>query len=276
MIEIKMFKKFILVLVVLNANVIIGQNVIIQDKRKPIPVLKLNFDEGKDSKEYKALLGLKHIEFALGAGVHGSDGIKANYVGYEKGSERIVKNITLPDTYEEATLNYAVKFDKDFQFPITGKLHGLGPKKKVTGGKPMRPDGWSARITFSDNGLKPYVYHQHLKGKYGEGKRAEGFHFTKGVYYDLAIYVKINSPANANNGEVLIFANGEKIASYTSLQLRAEEGIDTEISNFMFSTFHGGSSPKYAPKDALGNYTTVVAWFDDFEVYEGLYVRGAK
>ena len=265
-----------LFLIALSSNVNIAQNPSIQDERKPVPVLKINFDEDMESKEFKALLGLKHIEFASGDGVNGSDGIKANYVGYEKGSERIVKNITLPDTYEEATLNYAVKFDKDFQFPITGKLHGLGPKNKVTGGKPMRPDGWSARITFSDNGLKPYVYHQHLKGTYGEGKRAEGFQFTKGVFYDLAIYVKINTPANANNGQVLIYANGKKIASYNALQLRAEEGNDTEISNFMFSTFHGGSSPKYAPKDSLGHYTTVFAWFDDFEVYEGLYVRGAK
>ena len=31
-----------------------------------------------------------------------------------------------------------------------------------------------------------------------------------------------------------------------------------------------------APKDGLGNYTIVAAWFDDFEVYEGLYVRSLK
>lgn len=270
------FISFVLCFIALISNEIIAQNSKIAEDKKPVPVLKINFDDDKNSKEFKALLGVKNIEIAKGFGVNGTDGIKATYVGYERGSKRMVKNITLPDTYKEATLNYAVKFDKDFQFPITGKLHGLGPKNRVTGGDPMRPDGWSARITFSHNGLKPYVYHQDLKGKYGEGKRAEDFKFTKDVYYDLAIYVKINTPANAKNGQVLIYANGKKIAAYNSLQLRAEDGVDTEISKFMFSTFHGGSSPKYAPKDSAGNYTNVVAWFDDFEVYKGLYVRAAK
>tara|TARA_R110002096_G_scaffold111394_1_gene243122 strand:- start:9998 stop:10807 length:810 start_codon:yes stop_codon:yes gene_type:complete len=240
------------------------------------PIIRLNFDNDKDTEAVKSILGVKNIEIAPGAGVNGSDGIKANYVGYEKGSERMVKNIRLPKAFKEATLNYAVKFDEDFQFPITGKLHGLGPVNKVTGGNPMHPDGWSARITFSHDGLKPYVYHQHLKGQYGEGQPAPEFHFKKGVYYDLAIHVKVNTPATASNGEVDIYANGEKIVSYGSLQLRAVESTETEINNFLFSTFHGGNTPKYAPKDSQGNYTTVVAWFDDFEVYEGLYVKTAK
>jgi hypothetical protein len=240
------------------------------------PILSLNFDEDIDSKEVKSVLKIINIEVAPGAGVNGTTGIKVNYVGYDKGSMRMVKSISLPKSYNEATLNYAVKFDEAFQFPITGKLHGLGPVNKVTGGNPMRPDGWSARITFANNGLKPYVYHQHLKGQYGEGKKAPEFHFEKGVYYDLAIYVKVNTPASSRNGIVEIYANGKKIVEYTALQLTAIDGEDTEINDFLFSTFHGGSSPKYSPIDSEGNYTTVVAWFDDFEVYEGHYVRAAK
>ena len=238
-----------------------------------IPILKIDFDDNRDSREFKSILDIKNIEIAPGEGVNGSKGIKANYVGYEKGSQRMVRAIRLPETYTEATLNYAVKFDKDFQFPLGGKLHGLGPLKRVTGGKPMRKDGWSARITFSKNGIKPYVYHKNQKGKYGEGKRSPNFSFEKGIYYDMAIYVKVNTPASASNGKVLIYANGKKIISYKGLQLRGVGGKNTEINSFLFSTFHGGSSPKYAPKDSSGNYTTVVAWFDDFEVYEGLFVR---
>ncbi len=240
------------------------------------PVLSLNFDNDKDTEAVKSILGVKNIEIALGAGVYGSDAIKANYLGYDKGSERMVKNIRLPKAYKDATLNYAVKFDEDFQFPISGKLNGLGPVNKVTGGKTMRPNGWSARITFIHNGIKAYVYHQHLKGQYGESKIAPDFTFKKGIYYDLAIYVKVNTPASASNGVVNIYANGEKIVSFEGLQLRALDGADTEINNFLFSTFHGGNTPKFAPMDSLGNYVTVVAWFDDFEVYEGLYVRTTK
>ena len=240
------------------------------------PILKIDFDDAKKSKSYNAILNIRNIEIAPNEGVSGSTGIKANYVGYEKGSQRMVRSIILPETYTEATLNYAVKFDKDFQFPLGGKLHGLGPLKPLTGGRSMRKDGWSARITFSRNGVASYAYHQNLKGKYGEGKRSPTFSFTKGVYYDMAIYVKINTPASASNGEVLIYANGKEIVSNKGLQFRGIEGKNTEINSFLFSTFHGGSSPEFAPKDSHGNYKTVVAWFDNFEVYKGFFVRKQK
>lgn len=245
--------------------------------KNPKPLLKINFDDNTNSKDFKAIVNLKNIEVAEGKGIDGSTGIKASYVGFDKGSERIVKNIRLPQSYKEATLNYAVAFDEDFQFPRGGKLHGLAPVKKITGGKPMQKDGWSARICFKKNGVvTSYVYHQDLKGKYGEGKSSPSFYFKKGQYYQMAIYVKINMPASASNGEVIIYANGKEISSYKGLQLRAVEGKDTEINNFLFSTFHGGNSPDFAPKDSNGNFTTVYAWFDNFEVYEGLYVVERK
>ena len=245
--------------------------------KTPEPVLKINFDDSTDSKEFKAILKLKNVEIAEGKGVNGSTCIKANYVGYNQGSERMVNNIRLPKSYNVATLNYAVLFDEDFQFPRGGKLHGLAPVKRITGGKPMQKDGWSARICFKKNGgVTSYVYHQNLKGKYGEGKPSPNFYFKKGQYYQMAIYVKINTPASASNGEVIIYANGKEISSYKGLQLRAVEGKDTEINNFLFSTFHGGNSSDFAPKDNKGNYTTVSAWFDNFEVYEGLYVVSSK
>lgn len=240
-------------------------------------LLRINFDDNINSKEYNAILGLNNVEIAEGKGVNGSTGIRASYVGYDKGSERMVNNIRLPDSYSEATLNYAVVFDQDFQFPRGGKLHGLAPVKRITGGKPMQKDGWSARICFKKDGVvTSYVYHQNLKGKYGEGKPSPNFYFKKGQYYQMAIYVKINTPASASNGEVVIYANGKEISSYKGLQLRAVEGKDTEINNFLFSTFHGGNSSDFAPKDSNGNYTTVYAWFDDFEVYGGLHVVAIK
>ncbi|TBM99762.1 hypothetical protein EYD45_15205 [Hyunsoonleella flava] len=124
--------------------------------------------------------------------------------------------------------------------------------------------------------LLPNIYHQNLKGKYGEGKPSPDFCFKKGRYYQMALYVKINMPASASNGEVTIYANGKEISSYKGLQLRAVEGKDTEINTFLFSTFHGGNSSDFAPKDSNGSYTTVYAWFDDFEVYEGLHVVARK
>lgn len=245
--------------------------------KTPKPLLKINFDDDIDSEEFKAILSLKNVEIAKRKGIKESTAIKVSYVGFSKGSKRIVNNIRLPKSYKEATLNYAVIFDKDFQFPRGGKLHGLGPVNKITGGRTMQKDGWSARICFKRDGfVTPYVYHQNLKGRYGEGKSSENFYFKKGVYYHMAIYVKINTPASVSNGEVVIYANGEEITSYKNLQLRAIEGKDSEINNFLFSTFHGGNSPDFAPKDKNGNYVTVYAWFDNFEIYEGHYVIEGK
>lgn len=241
---------------------------------EPKPILNIDFETNLDAKETQSILKLKNIELAPGKGTNGSTGIKVAYVGFDKGSERIVNSIRLPKSYKEATLNYSVIFDDDFQFPRGGKLHGLGPVKRITGGRPMKEDGWSARICFKKNGiLTSYVYHQNLQGRYGEGKLSPDFYFKKGHYYNLAIHVKINDPASASNGTVVIYANGNKISSYKDLRLRAVEGEDTEINYFLFSTFHGGNSSDFAPKDKNGKYTTVYAWFDDFTIYEGKYVK---
>ena len=42
------------------------------------------------------------------------------------------------------------------------------------------------------------------------------------------------------------------------------------IQRFLISTFHGGSSKSWAPKNEDGSYATVYARFDNFMVYEGL------
>ncbi|TBM99763.1 hypothetical protein EYD45_15210 [Hyunsoonleella flava] len=117
------------------------------------PILRINFDDNTNSKEYKAIVNLKNVEIAEGKGIDGSTGIRASYVGFDKGSERMVNHIRLPDSFHEATLNYAVTFDQDFQFPRGGKLHGLAPVNRITGGKPMQKDGWSARICFKKDGV---------------------------------------------------------------------------------------------------------------------------
>jgi hypothetical protein len=264
------YNRYFIYLLLLFISTVFSQSI-----NQSQPILKISFDDNINSIEYKAILGLKNVEIDEGKGVNGSAAIKVSYVGFNKGSERIVNSIRLPESYDEATLNYVVIFDKDFQFPRGGKLHGLGPVNKITGGRSIQKDGWSARVCFKRDGfITSYVYHQNMKGKYGEGKASKNFYFKKGQYYQIAIYVKINSPATTANGEVVVYVDGKELSAYKNLQLRAVDEKDSKINNFLFSTFHGGNSPDFAPKNKNGKYTTVYAWFDDFEIYKGQFIKG--
>lgn len=238
------------------------------------PLLVLDFEDLTSSYE-DSLLNMKQIEYAKDRGVDGSGCIKVSYIGYDRGSERVVRWIPLPYPLEEATLNFAVKFEKDFQFVRGGKLHGLGPEKPVTGGGEMHPEGWSTRIMFKGFGkVISYIYHQDKPGKWGDGSGTVVPVFTPGEYNYVSLYTKVNSPASSSNGIFEIWVDGELIVKNDSLQLRSVETESALINKFLFSTFHGGNKPSYAPQDSSGNYTTEVAWFDNFEVYEGKHIKG--
>lgn len=239
------------------------------------PVLSMDFEDvAKDSPASK-LLTHRNLSLAEGAGVEGTIGLRAKYVGYERGSERIVTHLFLPEPGLEFSLNYDVNFDKDFQFVKGGKLLGLGPKKHITGGKAIRPEGWSARVTFKDEGtIKLYSYHQDMKGQYGErGAKQKPFNFQRERYYAVSLHVKVNDPPEASNGFSRLYVNGKLLEQQENLRLRGTGGADTLINKFMFSSFHGGHRPKNAPRNEDGSYKTVYATFDNIEVYEGERIR---
>lgn len=215
-----------------------------------------------------------HLEVVDGAGVDGGKGLKANYVGSERGSERILLRYPLPRALNEATLTFDVRFDNNFQFVRGGKLLGLGPVNPVTGGGESTPEGWSARMTFRpDGGIKNYIYHQDRPGQWGTGNTAASFQFEKDRYYSLSFYVKVNDRPNEASGEVRIYIDGELVAEDTEVRLRGQSRRDSLINNFLFSTFHGGHNPIDAPRDEQGNYTTVNAYFDNIAIYNGLKIR---
>jgi hypothetical protein len=194
--------------------------------------------------------------------------LRAEYTGYDRGSERIVRHLFLPEPALEYSLNYDVRFDRDFQFVKGGKLIGLGPAKHVTGGRPVVPGGWSARVTFKEGGAaRLYTYHQDQPGQYGDRLPVEDpFHFEKERF----------EPADAANGFSRLYVDGDLVDSHEGLRFRGEDSEASLINKFMFSSFHGGHMPEWAPRDADGNYTTVYAYFDNISVYEGERIRPAS
>jgi hypothetical protein len=188
-----------------------------------------------------------------------------------------VTHLFLPEPGYECSLNYDERFDKDFQFVKGGKLLGLGPERHITGGRPIVPEGWSARVTFKEGGAaRLYTYHQDQPGQYGDRLPVEEpFYFQQDQYYAVSLHVRVNESADAANGFSRLYVDGDLVDSHEGLRFRREDSDASLINKFMFSSFHGGHEPEWAPRDAEGNFTTVHAVFDNISVYEGERVRPA-
>jgi N-sulfoglucosamine sulfohydrolase len=241
----------------------------------PKAVLAMDFETVPPGGPAERLLQHEKLTLAPGAGVGASTGLRAEYTGYEEGSERIVKRLYLPGPGLEFSLNYDVRFDRDFQFVKGGKLLGLGPDRHITGGRPIVPEGWSARVMFRSGGAaRLYTYHQDMPGQYGDpGEIQQPFRFERDRYYSVSLHVRVNDPPEAANGFSRLYIDGELIERHEDLRLRGTPGKASLINKFMFSSFHGGHMPEWAPRDEQGNYMTVHATFDNIAVYEGEHVR---
>jgi hypothetical protein len=87
--------------------------------------------------------------------------------------------------------------------------------------------------------------------------------------------VRVNEPADVANGFSRLYVDGDLVDSHAGLRFRGEDSDASLINKFMFSSFHGGHMPDWAPRDADGNYTTVYAVFDNISVYKGKRIRPA-
>jgi N-sulfoglucosamine sulfohydrolase len=248
------------------------------DSGAPPPVLSMDFETVPPGGPAEQLLQHEKLTLAPGDGINGSVGLRAEYTGSDRGSERIVTHVFLPEPGLVFTLNYDVRFDKDFQFVKGGKLLGLGPEKHVAGGRPVVPDGWSARVTFKEGGAaRLYTYHQDQPGQYGDRLPVdEPFYFQNGRFYSVSLHVRVNDSPDVANGFSRLYVDGELVDRHEGLRFRGADSDASLINKFMFSSFHGGHMPEWAPRDADGNYTTVHAIFDNISVYEGERVRPAS
>ncbi|GGD19261.1 hypothetical protein GCM10011342_29920 [Aquisalinus flavus] len=213
----------------------------------------------------------RHPLLTVAKNADGGHALAASYVGSEKGSERIVVRHDLPLAGTDFTLRYDVWLPDSFQFVRGGKMHGLGPDRPVTGGDPIRADGWSSRVMWrAGGGPVNYVYHQGQPGKYGEdGAALSDATFTPGTWNRVALHVVLNGE-DGTPGSSRVYLNGDLVNELGDVTYRTDFGAATEITQFLFSTFHGGNDPSWAPKDEDGNYVTLVARYDNIAVYPGL------
>lgn len=206
------------------------------------------------------------VSKAEDAGIDGSHAIKVSYVGYERGSRRVVVSPWIHPA-SQYTLSFWVQFCEGFDFARGGKLHGVGPASPVAGGNAITPDGWSARLMFRrDGGLQTYVYHQDMAGRFGDTDRASGFSFEPGRFHHIVMRVRLNAPASARNGSIDVWVDDKLVIQHDGLRFRDRVAPESDIQRLLFSTFHGGSSPEWAPRNDDGSYKTDCAFFDSITV----------
>lgn len=178
-------------------------------------------------------------------------------VGPEEGGAQFLVELS---PSRELWLSYDVRFGKEFDFRLGGKLPGLtsGGSMYTGGNRPENGQGWSARFMWLKGGQAVvYLYHADMEGKWGENLPLDGFAFTPGRWHCVTQYIKVNSPDRAN-GTLEVWADGRKVLSRSDIRFRA--GHRGLIDSFYFSTFHGGNSRKWGPKRES------FAFFDNFRV----------
>lgn len=233
-------------------------------------LLREDFDQPGDFG--KLIISHPNVKLLRNGGRGGSDAIRVFYVGSKEGSERVLARFPLARPVKEATLCFDVRFGENFKWVRGGKLHGLGPKDPVTGGDPREPNKWSARLMFKRGGRSmSYLYEQGVGEKYGVGDTSLFPVFKRGVWQRVTMLVKLNTPGKSD-GTFSIYMDNKRTNLQNAVRFRATSLQQTEISKMLFHTFHGGHTPRYAPKDSKGKYITVFADFDNFSVREGLWI----
>lgn len=147
-------------------------------------------------------------------------------------------------------LHYEFVLPHDFDFAQGGKLPGLYGGVPVSGGATADGfNGFSVRLVWDPEGTGAvYAYVPGKEGRYGSRLGNVSWALSKGVAQEVDIQIVLNSPGE-KNGVLRVWIND--ILRFESANISYRSTPDLKVDGLLFSSFFGGSSPRFAnPKDA--------------------------
>jgi len=176
-------------------------------------------------------------------------------------------------SYEEATVEYKVRINADFDYKRGGKLPGFcGGSSPMGGSSTAAADGFSARVMWRESGmLEQYIYYMD-KDKFKQwgqdfiwtkaknkqvlitsdmwkirdtlkAHSEDRAYLTPGVWHTIKTYVKMNTPGS-DDGKIISWFDGEEVCNLT-LQFRKDNSFG--IDSFKFAVFFGGNDETWVP-----------------------------
>lgn len=209
--------------------------------------------------EFEYLASVNELSLQPNPADPGDLELRQRYVPVERGSPVVEFPTVGLEGSEELWLSYTVHFEPGWEWVLGGKLPGLAGGSNPSGLEGGDgTDGFSARLSFErDEHLAAYVYHPDREGTPGqvfESCRA----FAPGTDLEIAQRVVMNSAPNAFDGIIEVWVNGEKQIQVDDIRLRTTGDFNVDV--FVYSSFYGGNSEKYAPSKRTH------ARFDEFLV----------
>lgn len=149
-------------------------------------------------------------------------------------------------------LTYSVRFDRDFDFVLGGKLPGLyGGIPKSGGHIPSGRDGFQVRVVWQRGGkgaLYAYLPTSSTVYKgitYGTVLGPGAWQFRPGEWMEITQYMQLNQPGD-NNGRMTVWIDGTPVLEACGLRFRDVPSL--KIDGIFFSTFFGGNEPEWASR----------------------------
>ncbi|KAK9764665.1 hypothetical protein K7432_007651 [Basidiobolus ranarum] len=166
--------------------------------------------------------------------------------------------------YQRAILTYEVGFKEGFNFVEGGKLPGLYAGEAASGcSGGNQSDGkkcFSTRLMWRQSGAGEVYDYLPKQGDsfckttdvvcnkdYGTSIGRDKYKFSTG-WNQVHMFVQVND-VGSSNGNIELYINKTKVLAIDSLTYRTNPNLG--IQSLMFSTFFGGSEPRFAtPVDA--------------------------